>query len=46
LQYLQFLQALHGLAPVQVANDDPPIMDDTIANASSIDQKVCVVRGI
>jgi hypothetical protein len=23
LQYLQFLQALHGLAPVQVANDAP-----------------------
>jgi hypothetical protein len=46
LQYLQFLQALHGLAPVQVANDDPPIMNDTRANASSIDQTLCVFLGI
>jgi hypothetical protein len=46
LQYLQFLQAWHGLAPVQVAYDDPPRTADTRANASSIDQTVWVLRGI
>jgi hypothetical protein len=42
---LKFLPALHGLAPVQAANEVPESMPDMGANASSIDQIVCLLRG-
>lgn len=46
LQYLQFLQALHGLAPVHVANSAPDTIPDNKVNASNIDQSEWVFRGI
>jgi hypothetical protein len=40
LQYLQFLQALHGLLPVQVANDEPAITKASKVQTKAIGQNL------
>jgi hypothetical protein len=46
LKYLQFLAALHGLAPAKAENETPESLPDMRTDASSIDQNLCLSRGI
>jgi hypothetical protein len=46
LQYLQFLHALHGSAPTQVANEAPEAIVMSTTQTRALGQTMCASRGM